>query len=239
MKDRPKLGENLSRKRALDAPPPGDGEVILTPLPDTFEGIRFEIGRMAKYVEEGRRDPIVVDAARLMAAHWGKIVQELSAQDGNPVDVHNNKVIQLEAIDVWCRSVACYLNDPTGVELIQTPRRMVKQTRMPREVLSPFLEPFYRALEASNPSFVRASREIPSIATLDCDEGAILVCSLAAALDIGPVAFRFGGSGGTLHHVWAYVQADGQWWNSDITDPTFKLGDFSEFEAYEEYEIPL
>ncbi len=227
------------RRKAIDAPPPGDGEVIRTKLPDTFDGIRFEIGRMAKYVSDARRDPIVIDAAKMAASHWARIVEQLSQENGEPVQARNNKTIALEGIDIWCRNYFCYQNDPPGIEFIQTPRRMVKMTRVPREILEHFMEPFYRALEAEDPSFDRSRIEPIPIFSGDCDEASIIVCSMAAAIDITPVAFAFAGDGGTLHHTWARVKADGQWYDSDITDPAFRLGDRSTFEHYEEYEVPL
>lgn len=227
------------RRKAIDAPAPGDGQIVRTALPDTFDGIRFEIGRMAKYVAEARRDPVVIDAARQAASRWALIVQQLSEQDGNPIDVHNNKTIALEGIDIWCRQHFCYQNDPAGIEFIQTPRRMIKTTQMSRDVLMRFMEPFYRALESENPAFQRGSVAPASICIGDCDEGSILVCAMAAAIDITPVAFAFGGDGGTLHHTWAKVNADGEWYDSDITEPSFRLGDKSRFDHYEEYEVPL
>ena len=238
----PRMGEaafQSQHRKAIDAPPPGDGRVIRTSLPDTFDGIRFEIGRMAKYVAEARRDPVVIDAARMAASQWAKIVERLSEEDGNLVDVHNNKTIALEGIDVWCRNHRVYQSDPAGIELIQTPRRMVKTARMPREILERFMEPFYRALEAENPSFNRATLPPAQVVSMDCDEAAILICSMAAAIDITPVAFAFGGDGGTLHHTWARVQADGHAYDSDITESTFRLGDKSSFDHEEEYVIPL
>jgi len=227
------------RRKAIDAPAPGVGQIVRTALPDTFDGIRFEIGRMAKYVVEARRDPVVIDAARMAASQWGRIVAELSERDGNPVEVHNNKTIALEGIDLWCRAHFCYQNDPAGIEMLQTPRRMIKSTQMGREVLLHMMEPFYKALEAENPNFDRRTLPPQQIFVGDCDEAATIVCAMAAAIDITPVAFAFGGDGGTLHHTWAKVQADGEWYDSDVTEPTFRLGDKSRFDHYEEYMVPL
>lgn len=237
------MGEAVAFKsqhrRALDAPPPGEGRVIRTSLPDTFDGIRFEIGRMAKYVAEARRDPVVIDAARMAASQWATLVARLSEQEGNPIDVHNNKTIALEGIDIWCRNHCVYQSDPAGIELIQTSKRMIKAAKMPRAVLESFMEPFYRALEKENPAFSRVANPAAQICSMDCDEGAILVCSMAAAIDITPVAFAFGGDGGTLHHTWARVMADGTWYDSDITEPSYRLGEKSGFDHEEEYIIPL
>jgi hypothetical protein len=225
--------------RAMSQPSPKMNEVRRTALPDTFDGIRFEVGRMAKYVQEARGDVVVIDCARLAAAQWGKMVEEMSAREGNPVSAHGSKAIALEGIDLWCRQNFCYQNDGTNVEVIQTPRRMANMTRVPKDILRHFIEPFYRAFEASDPAFYRHSYEPRPVYVGDCDESAIMVCSMAAALDITPVSFRFGGGGGTLHHVWARVFADGEWYDSDVTEPQFKLGETSRFDHYESYEIPL
>lgn len=240
----PRMGEAAAtfksqHRRAMDAPPPGAGRIIRTSLPDTFDGIRFEIGRMAKYVAEARRDPVVIDAARQAASQWAKIVERLSEQEGNPINVHNNKTIALEGIDVWCRNHCVYQSDPAGIELIQPARRMIKTAQLPRAVLEPFMEPFYRALERDDPAFNRASMPPAQVCSTDCDECSILVCSMAAAIDITPVAFAFGGDGGTLHHTWARVMADGVWYDSDITEPSYQLGEKSGFDHEEEYVVPL
>jgi hypothetical protein len=194
---------------------------------------------MAAHVAEARKDPVVIDCARIAASQWGKMVEQLSAQEGRPVDAHNNKTIALEGIDIFCRAHFCYQNDPTNAELIQTPRRMVKTTRVPREVLEHIMEPFYKALEMNDPAFYRGSFPPAPMFIGDCDEAAAMVCAMAAALEIDPVAFRFGGNDETLHHVWAYVNADGNWYDSDITEPNFRLGDHSPFDHYETYEVPL
>lgn len=167
-----RLGEKTvfqpKSQRAIDAPGPGNGQVIRTALPDTFDGIRFEIGRMAKYVSEARRDPVVIDAAKLAASQWGRIVAQISEQEGRPIDVHNNKTIALEGIDIWCRNNFVYQNDPAGIELLQTPRRMIKMTKMSREVLAHFMEPFYKALEMEDPSFYRGKIETAPVCSGDC-----------------------------------------------------------------------
>lgn len=227
---------------ALSAPPPGDGEVLRTALPDSFDGIRFEIGRMIKYVQDARKDPLMIDTARVICTQFGKFVEQVSQAEGRGVDVHNNKTLYIEALDIWCRDHFCYLNDPPNVEVIQTPRRMVKQTRIPREVIEHIMAPFYRAMEEADPAMAKhilGQYEAPPIFSGDCDEAASVIMALAACVDVGPLRFRFGGNDGTLHHVWARAYADGKWYDSDITEPTYRLGDHSKFEAYEEVEIPL
>lgn len=224
---------------AVQAPSPRDGEVRRTALPDTFDGIRFEIGRMVKYVQDARKDPLIIDTARMICSQFGKFVEEMSAREGNPVSAHNNKTLYCEAIDIWCRTHFCYVNDPPNVEVLQTPRRMVKQTRIPREIVEHIMAPFYEAMEEADPAFHRGSYSPPPIFMGDCDEIATMVLSLAGCMDIQPLRFRFGGNDGTLHHVWARMNADGKWWDSDVTEPEYRIGDFSNFESYEELEIPL
>jgi len=210
-----------------------------TALPDTFDGIRYEIGRMTQYVQDARKDPLVIDAARLCTTLFGDMVEEISGREGRPIRAHNNKIIALEGIDLWCRRHFRYVNDPANVEVMQTQRRMVKQTRVAREVLEHLMEPYYEAMEQADPSFYRGSY-VPAPRFIgDCEEAVSLMLGMCAALDITPVRFRFGGNGGTLHHVWGKINADGEWFDSDITEPEYKLGDFSDFEAYEELEVPL
>lgn len=226
-------------KSALQADLPQDGEVLRTSLPDTFDGIRFEIGRMVKYVQDGRKDPLLIDTARQIASGYGEFVAEMGRRDGRTIDVHNNKTLYVEGIDLWCREHFTYVNDPPNVEVIQTGRRMLKQTKLPREIIAHIMEPFYKAMEEADPSFNRSSYTPPPRYTGDCDEAAVMFCTLCACLDIAPVQFRFGGNDGTLHHVWSRVQADGNWYDSDLTEPGYRLGDFSQFAAYESVEIPL
>ncbi len=224
--------------RAISAPVPGPNEVRRTALPDDFGGIRFEVGRMAKYVSDARGDAVVIDCARLAVSQWGQMVEEMSARAGNPVSAHNSKAIALEGIDIWCRGAFWYVNDGTNVEVIQTPKRMAKMSRAPKELIKQFIEPFYRAFERIEPAIRQLYEPAPKVVG-DCDEAATLVCAMAAAVDITPVTFRFGGGGGTLHHVWARIFADDEWYDSDITEPDFNLGDASSFDHYESYEIPL
>ena len=193
---------------------------------------------MQKYVQAARRDHIVIEAAKQMAARWTRMVEKMSAENGDPFSAHDDKLIQLEAIDIWCREYFCYVEDPDGIELIQTPRRMYKQTRVPQEVLEGIMRPFFKAMERADPSFHRGDYPTPPLFIGDCDEAATMVLGLCSALRLGPLAFRFGGNNGMLHHVWAQVYANGEWWDSDVTEPGYELGDFTKFDHYESLEIP-
>lgn len=165
MRDRVALGYASS---AIHSAPPRAGEVRRTRVPDDFNGIRFEIARMEEYVREGRKDPLIIDTARQAVANWGRFVEEMSARRGEPISAHNNKTLQAEGCDIFCRHYFYYVNDPTNVEVIQTPRRMVKQTKVPREVLAHIMEPFYRAMEEEDPDFDRATYEPPPMYIGDC-----------------------------------------------------------------------
>lgn len=188
--------KNLSAGSSIHSPSPGDGEVRSTALPDDFDGIRFEIGRLVRYVQDARRDPLVIDAARLVAAEYSRFAQEMASRQGQTIDIQNNKPLMVEGIDLFLRHHYFYVNDPASIEVIQTPRRMIKETRVAKEVLVGIMEPFYRAMEESDPSFVRASYEPPPMFTGDCEEVVSLFLGMCGALDIVPVRFRFGGTGG-------------------------------------------
>ncbi len=153
---------------AATADAPGTGEVRRTALQDDFNGIRFEIARMVKYVQEARSDAVIIDTARLAAAHWGKMVEEAAALRGKPMSAHNSKIIQLEGIDIWCRAHFCYLNDGANVEVIQTPSRMARATRVGKDILKEILAPFYAAMEASGAGEAMRGYEPPAIFTGDC-----------------------------------------------------------------------
>jgi hypothetical protein len=195
-----------------------------TKLPDTFDGIRFEIGRMVKYVQDAASDPIVIENAEMICS--GSKDTMSSVRD----------------IEAWCRQHYVYLNDPPNIEFIQTPRRMVKQTQVPPEVILHAIGPVVEAMrEALGPEAVRDYTP-PDITWGDCDEGSAFVLGHCASKEIGPLLFDFGGHEGTLHHVWGKIHlspADRDGLAADLTEPDYTLGDFSRFEHYESVEIPL
>lgn len=229
----------LFKRSAVSAPSPRSGEVKRTSLPDTFDGIRFEIGRMVQYVRDSVSDP----AVRRKAA---EIQGGVPARLGGPDD----RALRLRTIDEWCRSHFRYVNDPPNVEVIQTPGRMVKQTEVPVEVLENIMTPFYDAFARSG--FDALAYVPPPTYVGDCDEGVtamtgLCVCTFGrgGAGMGGPgnpevrYFFQFGGNEGTLHHVWAKTLMDGVEYHADHTEPGYKLGDHSPFEAYEDVEVEL
>lgn len=109
------------------APPPRPGQVLRTGIPDTMEGIRFEMHRMVQHAREGAADPVVVDAARMV----------LLASEPK------NRVSELGALFNWAKGHFHYVSDPVNKEFLQTPARMVRQTQVPREMLARILAPIY------------------------------------------------------------------------------------------------
>ena len=227
---------------ALDAPVPRDGEVLRTALPDTWDGIRFEIGRMRKYVQDARRDPVMLEHCREVCGQWMEAGREEAELDKRPFD---RKRAYLDAVEAWCRAHYVYVNDPPNIEVIQPPRRMIKWTRVPPEVIGHIMAPLAEAIEGAVPSFKRRSYVPPPLCPGDCDEGSTLMLGHCVCIpvcmgeEMGPFRFRFGGNDGTLHHVWAYIHCGGKWYDCDLTEPSYRLGDHSGFDAYEEVEVPL
>jgi hypothetical protein len=232
----------MATRSAIDAPPPGPGEVRHTALPDTFDGIRFEIGRMIRYVQAAVDDPILVEHVRGVCEARGAGAPWMAARDGREPDPSSGC---LEAIEEACRATFVYVNDPPNIEVVQTPRRMHQITRIPPEAIREVIEPFYDAMRTVHDPAVVDDYEPPGVCSGDCDEGSayfLALCACAAArlgADIGPLRFRFGGHDGTLHHVWSYVRCGGKWNDSDLTEPAYRLGDHSRFAHYEEVEVPL
>jgi len=93
--------------------PVGQGQTVVTPLPDTIEGIEFQIDKMAEYVREYSGHPDVVKFAR-------ELVRNAKAQD-----------LTAEAKNVYKYLLAHtrYVRDPSKRELIQTPELMVRDMR--------------------------------------------------------------------------------------------------------------
>ncbi len=219
-----------------------------TALPDTFDGIRFEIGRMGQYVMDAAKDPVVRRQAEEIQGSYGQMVREYMGMGGARLSQADEKLVKLQAIDDWCREHFIYVNDPPNVEVIQTPRRMVKQTKVPREVIRCLLSPFYEAFASAGYS---VDDFVPKPSYIgDCDEAVVCmqglnVCTFPAAdasmngPDAAPTRyfFQFGGNEGTLHHVWAKTSVGGSDYHADHTEPGYKLGDHSKFEAYEDVEI--
>jgi hypothetical protein len=237
-------------RAAVSAPSPRSGEVLRTTLPDTFDGIRFEIGRMGQYVKDSVHDSAVRRQAAEIQGTYGRMIHDTVSMNGDSLSTSDERVLKLQAIDEWCREHFRYVNDPPNIEVIQTPGRMVKQTKVPTNVIRYIMAPFYDAFVAANPSFHVESYEPPPTYVGDCDEGVVEMQGLCACTFKGKTSlngpsdnarlfFQFGGNEGTLHHVWAKVLIDGTEYHADHTEPGYKLGDHSKFDAYEDVEVAV
>jgi len=153
---------------ALEAPMPKSGEVRRTALPPTFDGIRFEIGRMVFYVQEASKDPFMIEHTRKVCQEFDSMMDQAAQMNGGSLAGASPALLAVGAIDAWCRAHFCYVNDPPNIEVIQTPQRMVKQTRVPATVIRDVIQPFYQAMETvAEPSQVQAY-EPPGICYGDC-----------------------------------------------------------------------
>lgn len=237
---RSSLGQNRASTSALEAPMPKSGEVRRTALPPTFDGIRFEIGRMIRYVQEASKDPFVKNHVRQVVGEFSDMMDQDARMNGASKGGVAPELVSVGAIDAWCRAHFCYVNDPPNVEVLQTPQRMIKQTKIPTTVIRDIIQPFYQAMATVAPEEQVEAYEPPGICHGDCDEGGTLFLSMCACNPgLRPLRFRFGGHEETLHHVWDRVKAGPEWIDSDLTEEGYNLGDFSKFEHYEEVEIPL
>lgn len=225
-------------RSALEAPPPRSGEVRRTALPDTFDGIRFEIGRMVEHVKKAQYDPIVQAHVREVCQSYLSRVAEEASMNGAAYPAEVETTLAVEAIDRWCRDHFVYVNDPPNIEVIQTPVRMIKQTKVPPEVISYIISPFYDEF-ASYDGRIRIEDYVPpEIYIGDCDEGS--ECMLGQCICIPgarPLDFKFGGNDDTLHHVWGLVGADGKSYDCDHTEPGYVMGQSSKFKAYESVRV--
>lgn len=231
------------------SPPPEAGEVIRTALPDTWDGIRFEIGKMINYVKKAANDPFMVRHTNAIVDGYARRAE----MGGIALSGVDPRGLAMEALEGWCREHYAYVNDPPNIEVIQTPKRMVKQTMIPADVTREVMAPIFEAMTMALGPQVQ-QYEVPGLTAGDCDEGSTLMnahcaawgndsdelaATVAAASRIRPIRFRFGGNGGTLHHVWARPYLGEQGVDSDLTEPAYGLGDYSKFEQYEEVEVEL
>lgn len=136
-------------------------------------------------------------------------------------------------------------------EVIQTPQRMARNFRRPRELVTAILGPLAgQVLESTggDVSFQVPRQPLNRISG-DCDEAATLVAAVSA-LGI-ETCFRLGGhveretGQPNYHHVWACAFIEGLpnpntgtfWWDLDATIRPYKAGQFAPFEAYSKWPI--
>ena len=196
---------------------------------ETGPGLDYR--RLAECIAAGRKDEVVIDFGRLLSAHYGKLVEHVSEKDGSPISSHNNKTLFLEAIDITCRKL---YGEGSGNGYRGRP------TEDPKEVIKHLIKPWYEALNLDDPSKYRMRDMGPAPAYIGTPEDATcMMLSLCAGVDITPLNLRWGMKDGQPARVWGRVKADGNWYDSDINDPNLVLGDYFEFDDYDEAEVPL
>jgi hypothetical protein len=185
------------------------------------------IGRMVEKVRKARSDALMLDFSRVIAAHFGKMVEYYSEREGDPVSAHNNKTLFVEAIDVWCR--ASFARSAGSAA----------RTENPRDVIASAMTPWYEAMELDDPSrYVPRRVELPAYRGSPEDATACML-GLCACLEIAPLRIRLGLEGDRPVRAWGKIHADGKWYDSDVMNPAFRLGDHEEFPEYDETEVPL
>jgi len=199
---------------------PKSGEVRRTSLPGTFDGIRFEIQRLIRYVQDGCRHPLVISTARRIVEEYlpwlrrGEVLKE--------VDV-------LRVVHGWAQANYQHVPNPPGVDIIETPVRQIKRLLVPPEAEAMIYEPFIRdARTLMKPQPPRITGSLANSMSL--------VLSLLPALGVRFVRMRFGGQDGTVYYPWASARAGGRWHDLDILRP---FDDPEAFEHVEDINVPL
>lgn len=204
------------------------GETRVTKLPDSMDGIRFTVGRMVKMIEEGRKDPLVIETARKIAA---------LATSGRKLKGGGRErdLWVLKAIHAWCRANFEFVKDPVGVELLQTPNRMLMQLAIPPLLHKAMWEPIGKVLGGKMPA--------PKM-NGDADEATTLSLALAAAVGIAPLKIMLGGAEGAVYTCWGAAYAGGakksepaQMWDMDILHD--KFGSHQAAEQLEDVDVTL
>lgn len=196
------------------------GETRSTKLPDSFDGIRYTLGRMVKMIQESRKDPLVIGTARKIAA--------LSLPGRKIRKDHPREWWILKGIYGWCKDNFVYVDDPVGIELIQTPNRMLRELEIPPQLQTLMWKPIAKVMGGKMPR--------PKM-TGDSDESATIALALAAAAGIGPLKLCLGGQAGTFYYVWGAAKINGKWLNIDILSEKFDT--HPPFENLEDLEVPI
>lgn len=192
------------------------------------EGVSDDIRGMAEKVANGRKDPLLVDCARVVGVHHAKMVEFFSAAEGSPVSSHNNKTLFLDAIDLWCR------------RHFSTYGRSGPRTEDPKEVIAHIMRPYYEAMELDDPAEYRMGPQDPPPSYVGSPEDATCTAlALCACLDVAPIRFAFGMRDDQPERMWGRVQADRKWYDTDVNEPDFVLGDRPDYSKVEEVEVPL
>jgi len=211
---------------------PGLGESRIRRLPE-FDAVQFTLGRMADFICEGHTDPLVIDTAHLIATFSA----EAASKNGVVLSEDNRDLVQLQGLYAWCHDRFVYVQDPIGSECIRTAANNLRRLRTPKEVLDIFWNPIQAAFAQSKLNDLGPLQCPSPKMSGDSDDATILVLTLAAAIGLSPLKMRLGGTGGSLHYVWASIGCQRRFVDCDILHP--KFGEHHPFENYDEYELPL
>lgn len=196
------------------------GETRSTKLPDSLDGIRFTVGRMVKMIKESRKDPLIIGTARKIAA--------LSLPGRKLRGDRTREWWILKGIFGWCKDNFVYVDDPEGVELLQTPNRMLRELEIPPQLHMLMWKPIAKVLGGNLPR--------PKM-TGDSDESTTIALALAAAVGIGPLKVCLGGHGGGIQYAWGAAKINGKWRNIDILSEKFDT--HPPFDTLDDVEVPI
>jgi hypothetical protein len=197
---------------------PGPGEENHYALPH-FDGLRFEVSRIIKMIQEAKKDTLVITTARKIAA---------LATTGRKIRTDaERRLYTLRGIHAWCKRNFKYVDDPAHIELIQTPNRMLRELKIPPQLHMAMWKPIAKDMGGKLP---------PPVIVGDSDEAATLVLALAAAVGFDALSIRFGGTDHTIHYAWGGVRLDGKLYQIDALHERFNRHHTT---FQDEMEIPL
>lgn len=222
----------IRRKDRTAKAVPAPKQIIRTAIPDSMDGIRFEIARMSKYVEDGHKDPAVIATAQKIAQLAVGTARQLKKFTDE-----TRELSWLQGIHAWCHANFEPVSNPAGAEVIKTPARMFRELEIPEALAKAVWEPIRDSMAKAagkNPSKLKLPKPMitggPAVAVC-------LVLSLVAAVGITPMKMRFGGYDRTITYVWGSAFIGDKWHDVDVLLP--KFGEHREFPYYEDVEIPL
>ncbi len=196
----------------------------------------FDYKGLAACIAAGRKDELIIDFARLLSAHYGKMVEHFS---NGGVPAHNNKTLFLEAADVWCRKNFAPITDRAAMGL-HNHQSWGSETEDPREVVEYYMTPWYESLKLEDPSLYRMrNMGAPPLYVGSAIDATCMMLSICASVDVTPIMLRMGKRDGKVARIWGKIQADGNVYDSDINDSMLVLGEHHEFDDYDEAEVPL
>lgn len=184
-------------------PPPDMGAQFVTLLPDSWEGIKGELARMADTAVVQVSDPLVVAMAEAIVANM---------PEADRADPH----ARLAAAYAWVRRVVQYRDDPWGREVIQTPARMIRMAQIHPMIMGAAMLPVFARRKGQTLAQADIT-PVQAYAYGDCDEQSLLTVTVVKAKPIsrGEIDTRLA-LGGTLgipghHHVWSDAAIAGRW----------------------------